>query len=201
MSDPRLHFPATARNRVPILVGMDGWLSTGARVLELASGSGEHGVYFAQMRPDLLWQPSDPDPVNRASIVAHGTDAGLRNLAAPIALDAARAEDWPAGPYDALFCANMIHIAPWEACLGLLGGAGRVLAEGGALILYGPYRRGDVPTAPSNEAFDAELKARDPGWGLRDLETVGAVADGHGLHLSDLRELPANNLLLRFLKG
>ena len=200
MTDPRLHFPATHRNREPILAAMTGWLAEGARVLEIASGSGEHAAYFGQQRPDLRWQPSDREAENLASITAHAKDAGLVRHAAPIHLDAAQAETWPQGPFDAIFCANMIHIAPWEAGLGLLAGAGRVLRPHGALILYGPSRRRDRPTALSNEEFDASLKARDPRWGLRLLETVQDVAAGHGLALRDCLELPANNLLLRFLR-
>lgn len=198
--DARRHAPATQRNREPIRQVLAEILPDSGRVLEIAAGSGEHAVHFAAAFPGLSWQPSDPEPAARASIAAWAAEAGLANLAPPLALDAAD-PDWPARtapPYDALICINMIHIAPWRACLGLLAGAGRVLAPGGALYLYGPYRRDGAHTAPSNAAFDAGLRAADPEHGVRDLEEVVAVAGRAGLAFDRLVEMPANNLSVIF---
>jgi hypothetical protein len=167
-------------------------------VLELASGSGEHIVHFAAALPGLTFQPTDPDPAARASIQAHAGSAGLGNVGAPLALDAA-ASRWelPAGiaaQLAAIVCINMIHISPWEATLGLMRGAGKALPPGGLLFLYGPYRRGGTHTAPSNAEFDASLRARNPAWGVRDLEALLAEAAGHGFALVEVVDMPANNL-------
>lgn len=164
-------------------------------VLEIASGSGEHADHFARAMPHLEWQPSDPDPAARGSIAAWREDAGLANLRGPIALDAA-ARDWPIDHADAIVCINMVHISPWRATLGLLAGAARLLPLAAPLIFYGPYRRADAPTAPSNEAFDASLRARDPEWGLREVEDVTREADRRSLAFERLVEMPANNLTL-----
>lgn len=189
----RKHAPATLRNREAIAAVLAGVLPETGRVLEIASGSGEHCAFFAERFPALRWQPSDPEPSAVTSIAAWC--AGMDNVAPPLAIDAS-APDWPVERADALLCINMVHISPWEATLGLLDGAARVLAEGGPLVLYGPYRRAEVPTAPSNEAFDASLKARDPRWGLRDVAEVTAVAAARGLRFERLVEMPANNLML-----
>ncbi|PKP89449.1 MAG: SAM-dependent methyltransferase [Alphaproteobacteria bacterium HGW-Alphaproteobacteria-16] len=162
-------------------------------VLEVASGSGEHCAFFAAAFPALQWQPSDPDAAGRASIASWC--AGLDNVAAPLNIDAA-APDWPVDRADAVLCINMVHISPWAATLGLLDGAARLLPPGGPLILYGPYRRAEVPTAPSNETFDESLKARDPAWGLRDVAEVTAAAEQRGLRFDRLIEMPANNIIL-----
>lgn len=196
--------PAALRNRDPILSELTRLLADAARVLEIASGTGEHAVHFAAGLRHLTWQPSDRDAGLRASVAAHRAAAALGNLAAPIALDAAEAP-WPvegegAEPFDAVFCANMIHIAPWAAAEGLLSGAGRILRPGGRLVLYGPFRRGGQHTAPSNEAFDARLRAEHPGWGVRDLEAVAAEASRHGLELDQVIGMPANNLLVVFVR-
>lgn len=194
--EPRaLYAPATARNREPILAVLRRLLPAEGLVLEVASGTGEHAVHFAAGLPALTWQPSDPDPALRGSIAAHAAEAGLANLCAPLALDAT-AEPWPLAAADAVVCINMIHIAPWRACAGLIAGASRLLPPGGPLVLYGPFRRADVPTAPSNERFDASLRAQDPSWGLRDLEAVTALALTHGLALDETVEMPANNLIV-----
>lgn len=189
----RKHAPATLRNREPIAAVLAELLPEAGVVLEIASGSGEHCAFFAARFPALRWQPSDPEPAALASIAAWCD--GLANVAPPLAIDAA-APDWPIDRADALLCINMVHISPWEATLGLLDGAERVLPPGAPLILYGPYRRADVPTAPSNEAFDASLKARDPRWGLRDVAEVTATAAARGLRFERLVEMPANNLIL-----
>jgi hypothetical protein len=164
-------------------------------VLEIAAGTGQHAVFFARAFPWTTWQPSDPDAQARASIEAWRRAAGLHNLKPPLELDVAQ-ENWNEGleSVSAVLCANMIHIAPWEACLGLLAGAATLLPEGAPLILYGPFRRAGVATAESNEAFDRSLRARDPRWGLRELEAVAAAAAPHGLELAELVEMPANNL-------
>ncbi|HYD37758.1 MAG TPA: DUF938 domain-containing protein [Allosphingosinicella sp.] len=199
MTDSRRSAPATQRNREPILAVLRTVLPERGLVLEVASGTGEHAAYFAGLFPDLRWQPSDPDPAALASIRAWREDSGLANLLEPVRLDAA-AEAWPVASADAVLCVNMVHISPWEATLGLLRGAGRLLAPGAPLILYGPYRRAGVPTAPSNAAFDASLRARDPRWGLREVEAVEAEAARNGLRLDRLFEMPANNLSLLFRK-
>ncbi len=189
----RKHAPATLRNREAIAAVLAEVLPASGTVLEIASGSGEHCAFFAERFPALHWQPSDPEPSALASIAAWC--AGLGNVAEPLAIDAAAA-DWAIGRADALLCINMVHISPWEATLGLLDGAARMLPDGAPLILYGPYRRAEVETAPSNEAFDASLKARDPRWGLRDVAEVNAAAAARGLGFERLVEMPASNIIL-----
>ena len=190
------HAPATERNRDAILTVLREELPSSGLVLEVASGSGEHVIHFAAALPALEWQPSDPDPAALASVEAWRREAGLANLRPPIRLDASA--DWPVKSADAVLCINMVHISPWEATLGLMKGARAVLPPGGQLYLYGPYLRENVETAPSNLAFDASLKARDPKWGLRRLEDVIAVAEGERLTFRRLIEMPANNLSLIF---
>lgn len=197
--DARRHAPATERNREPILALLREVLPPAGLVLEVASGTGEHGVYFASALPDLQWQPSDPDPDARASIAAWRAEGATTNLLDPLALDAA-APDWPVDRADAVVCINMIHISPWASTEGLMAGAGRLLSSDQPLVLYGPYRRKGHPTAPSNEAFDEDLKRRDPRWGLRWLEDVEAVAEKNGLVLERIVEMPANNLTVVFRK-
>lgn len=187
----RRHAPATLRNRDAIADLLATSLPADGMVLEIASGSGEHCAYLAPRFPDLTWQPSDPDPAARASIAAWC--AASANVRPALDLDAA-SPDWPVGQVAAILCINMVHISPWPATLGLLASAARRLRPGAPLFLYGPFRRSGHPTAPSNEAFDAALKARDPRWGLRDLDTVIAAADGF---VPDrIVEMPANNLSL-----
>lgn len=198
MSPPRRRFaPATARNRDPILDVLGPLLPESGLVLEVASGTGEHVVHFAQARPGLVWQPSDPSQEARESIAAWAEAEGLPNVRAPLALDAA-AEDWPVDNFDAAVCINMLHISPWAATQGLMKGAGKRLTPGGLLYIYGPFRRADTPTAPSNAAFDADLKGRDARWGLRMLEDVRAEAEANGLGFEGFVEMPANNLSLIF---
>lgn len=191
------HAPATLRNRDAIAAVLADWLPPSGTVLEVASGSGEHAIHFAAAFPHLVWQPSDPDPAGLASIVAWRGEAGLSNVAPPLALDAS-ASDWPVERADALLCINMVHISPWEATLGLFAGAARLLAPGAPLILYGPYTESDLPTAASNLDFDANLRARDPAWGLRDIDAVKAAARDAGLAFIEPRAMPANNLMLLF---
>jgi len=192
--------PATARNRQPILEVLAPRLPEGARVLEIASGAGEHAVFLAASLPAVSWWPSDPDPVARESIAAWRAQANLPNLEGPVALDAADLATWPTEPVDAVVCINMIHISPWAATQGLVAGAGRLLPPGGRLFLYGPYIEAGVPTAPSNLAFDDSLKSRNPAWGLRDLADVEALAGASGLVLIERIAMPANNLVVVFEK-
>jgi len=190
------HAPATERNRDAILAVLRDELPSSGLVLEVASGSGQHVVHFAAALPALDWQPSDPDPAALVSIESWRQEVGLPNVRPPLRLDASA--DWPVERADAILCVNMVHISPWEATLGLMKGAGAVLPPGGLLYLYGPYLRENVETAPSNLAFDASLKARDPQWGLRRVEDVIAAATGEGLVFRRLLEMPANNLSLIF---
>lgn len=186
------HAPATERNREPIADVLAEVLPPSGRVLEVASGTGEHCAYFAERFPALTWQPSDPDLESLASIAAWTAD--LPNVLPPMGLDAT-ASRWPLERADAVLCINMVHISPWEATLGLMGAAGRLLGQGAPLVLYGAYRRWGVPTAPSNEQFDLWLKAKNPAFGLRDLDDVVAAADARGLALERVVEMPANNLM------
>lgn len=191
------HAPATQRNRDAIAAVLTDWLPASGTVLEVASGSGEHVVHFAAALPQLHWQPSDADPAGLASIATWSAEAGLANIAPPLALDAS-AGDWPIDRADAILCVNMVHISPWDATLGLFAGAARLLARGAPLILYGPYVEPDVPTADSNLAFDASLRARDPAWGLRSVDDVKSAAEAVGLAFAERRAMPANNLMLLF---
>jgi SAM-dependent methyltransferase len=188
--------PAAARNVGPIGDVLADWLPERGLVLEIASGTGEHALAFARRFPRLDWQPSDPDPQALASIAAWAEE-GPPNLKPPIQLDVCTGE-WPFEGVDAILCVNMVHIAPWEASLGLLDGAGRLLGRGAPLILYGPWLQADIPTAPSNLAFDINLRDRDPRWGLRLVEDFAVEAERRGLRLAERREMPSNNLMLRF---
>ncbi|GAB3351574.1 MULTISPECIES: DUF938 domain-containing protein [Chromohalobacter] len=196
----RLSTPAAKRNREPILALLREVLPTSGRVLEIASGSGEHGVYFATHLPALTWQPSDPSERARRSIDAWRRHVGLTNLEAPLALDVT--EPWPdeVGEPSAMLCINMLHISPWSATQALLREAGRRLPLDAVLIVYGPFMRDGEHTAASNAAFDADLRQRDSAWGIRALEDVEAEARLNGLALQRVDELPANNLGVVFLR-
>jgi len=189
--------PAALRNREPIAGVLEEWLPPTGLVLEIASGSGEHVVHFADRFPALEWQPSDVHPDALASILAWRNEAGEPNIREPIAIDAA-SSDWPLDRADAVLSINMVHISPWASALGLLDGAARLLSAAAPLILYGPWLRAGVPTAPSNLAFDADLKRRNPQWGLRRVEDFATAAEDRGLRLEAIREMPANNLMLLF---
>lgn len=194
--------PAAARNAAPILDVLQAHLGQAARVLEIASGTGQHAVAFARALPGVAWTPSDPDPEARASIMAWRSEAAAPNLDPPLALNAADPATWPNTIFDAVVCINMVHISPWSATEGLIAGATSVLADpGGLLVLYGPYREPETPLAPSNAAFDADLKQRNPDWGLRDRDAVVAEARRHGLILTRRVEMPANNLMLLFRRA
>ncbi|MDB5316470.1 MAG: hypothetical protein JWO26_249 [Rhodospirillales bacterium] len=198
MDDPRRHAPATLRNREPILAALRQFLPSSGTVLEIASGSGEHAVFFAASLAGITWQPSDRGAAARASVDAHAADAALPNLLPALELNVTAAA-WPISRADALLCCNMIHIAPWAATLGLMAGAARVLAQGAPLMLYGPFIQAGVPTAYSNDDFDADLRRRDPEWGLRDLDAVAATA--RGFTLDAIIPMPSNNLFVVFRRA
>jgi SAM-dependent methyltransferase len=193
--------PAAARNREPILAVLRQVLPAEGAVLEVAAGSGEHAVWFSAALPHLLWQPSDRDPAALASIEAWRRTEGGANLQPPVEFDAADPITWPDLAIRAIVCINMIHIAPWTAAQGLMAFAGARLPPGGVLYLYGPYIEAGVETAPSNLAFDADLRARNPAWGLRDRAEVEALAAQHGLSPAQRTAMPANNLSLVFRKA
>jgi hypothetical protein len=223
-SGVRRSAPAALRNREPIANVLSQWLPPSGLVLEIASGTGEHAVFFAERFPALDWQPSDIHPDALSSISAWRQQSGLLNVREPLKLDAAMA-DWPLETADAapgvnvssdpcepsgsaenkrisaVLCVNMVHISPWSASLGLLDGSSKILQSGGALILYGPWLSADMPTAPSNLAFDQQLQERDPEWGLRKVEDFAAEAKKRGFVLEQLRPMPANNLMLLFRLG
>jgi SAM-dependent methyltransferase len=200
LSGDALTSPSVARNREPILTVLRRVLPARGTVLEIASGTGEHAVHLAARLPGLKWQPTDRDADALRSIAAHRAAAGLPNLLPPLELDAA-APSWPVERADAIVSINMIHIAPWRAAEGLMAGAGRLLARGGILYLYGPFKEEGRHTAPSNAAFDASLRARDPEWGVRDVGEVAELAARHGLALAERVAMPANNLSLVFRAG
>ena len=191
---------ATSRNRDAIADVLRPILPPSGTVLEIASGTGEHILYFAGLFPDLIWQPSDPDKAALASIEAWRGEAKLANIQSPLELDV-MARDWAVDGVDAIICINMIHIAPWEAAVGLMEGAGKLLPPGGLLYLYGPYREDGVSLAESNASFDLSLKSRNPAWGLREVSDVVALANSNGLGLEKRVEMPANNRSLIFRKS
>ena len=195
--DARLHSPAADRNAAPILAVLQRVLPPQGTLLEIASGTGQHAAAFAAALPRWRWLPTDADPRALASIAAWC--AGLANVDAPRLLDVA-AEPWNGVPVglDAIYCANLIHIAPWACTAALMQGAAHCLAPGGQLVTYGPYLEDGAPTAPSNQAFDTDLRARNPAWGIRRLDDVAAEAEAAGLALHGRHALPANNLVLVF---
>lgn len=195
--DLRLFAPATERNRQFILPILQRILPSSGTVLEIGSGTGEHAVYFAAQLPGLTWQPSELDAAALPSIQAWIAHTGVDNVRPPQVLDVTAAQ-WPLAQAQALICINVIHYSPWDTTLALLDGAARLLAPGGVLYCYGPYRQGGQHTAPSNEEFDAWLKRRDPRFGVRDLEAVQAEAAARGLRLDEVIAMPANNLSLVF---
>jgi hypothetical protein len=195
----RRRAPAAERNRDAILAVLARVLPKRGVVLEIASGTGQHAVHCAAALPHIVWQPSDPDAASRESIAAWRAHAGLPNLNAPLFIDVTRG-DWGIGKVAAMVCINMIHIAPWEAAEALVRGAAERLDAGGVLYLYGPFRRNGAHTAPSNEAFDAQLRATDSRWGVRDMEAVEALARKAGFTLAETVAMPANNFSLVFVK-
>lgn len=197
------HSAAADRNKEPILAVLRQLLGPGGSALEIASGTGQHAAWFAAALPGWTWQPTDADASMLPAIAARIAEADLSNVRPPLRLDV-EAPQWPAPQapfaerFDAIYCANMLHIAPWSACAGLMAGAARQLASGGRLVTYGPYFETDQPAAPGNLAFDESLRARDPAWGIRQLDDVAAQAERHGLALQQRHAMPANNLLLVF---
>lgn len=192
--------PAALRNREPITEVLKDWLPARGTVLEIASGTGEHVVHFARAFPGLEWQPSDLDEGALQSIEAWRAELALANVRPPLRLDT-RDHGWGIARADAVFSANMVHISPWASALGLIAGAARILPDGGPLILYGPWIADGIETAQSNLAFDADLKRRNPEWGLRRVEDFAAAAAEHGLALVETRAMPANNMMLRLVRN
>jgi hypothetical protein len=197
MTDHRQYAPATVRNRDFILDVLREVLPTTGVILEIASGSGEHVVHFARNLPSLVFQPSDPEPDALLSVAAWMKAAEVTNVRTPIVLDASQPR-WPIASADGIICINMVHISPWDATIGLITGAAATLPPGSPLYLYGPYKRKGFATAPSNEAFDRNLRDRNPIWGLRDLEAIAAIAQSAGFSIPDITEMPANNLSIVF---
>jgi hypothetical protein len=206
--DGRLDAPAYHRNREPIFAVIEPHLR-GRRgtLLELGSGSGQHAADYAGRLPKLNWQPADYDAGALSSIEAWRAFSKLPNVQPALRIDLSQ-PDWPkrdapgiaAGSLAAIFCANVIHIAPWSVAKGLFAGAPGLLQQGAPLFLYGPFMRGGMHTAPSNEAFDRSLKSRDPEWGLRDMDNVKNLAELGGLALEEIVPMPANNFTLIFRK-
>lgn len=185
------------RNKAPIAEVLARVLPDAGLVLEIASGTGQHVAHFAKAFPGLTWQPSDADPELREAVASRIREEQLANVMPPIELDVTR-RPWPLQAADALICINMIHIAPWSATLALFDGAKALLPPKHVLFTYGPYRRHGRHTSESNAQFDADLRARNPKWGVRDLEAVSEVADRAGFTLNEIVEMPANNLSLVF---
>lgn len=194
---PRRSAPAVLRNREPISRVLADWLPASGKVLEIASGTGEHVVYFAERFPALDWQPSDVHPDALTSIEAWRAASRLQNIRPPLVIDAASGK-WPIERVDAILSINMVHISPWASALGVLDGAARLLEPGAPLILYGPWLKNDVPTAESNLDFDSELRRRNSEWGLRHVEEFAAAAGERGLQHEETRLMPANNMMLLF---
>jgi hypothetical protein len=197
MTDHRQYSPATVRNRDFILDVLRDILAPKGVILEIASGSGEHVVHFARNFPSLVFQPSDPERDALRSIAAWTKATNVTNVLAPIVLDASQSF-WPISSADGIICINMVHISAWDVTLGLIKGAALVLHPGSPLYLYGPYKREGFATAPSNQAFDRNLRDRNPAWGLRDLDAVAGIARSVGFSVPAITEMPANNLSVVF---
>jgi SAM-dependent methyltransferase len=191
------HAQATERNREPLLAVLREVLPASGTLLEIASGTGQHAVFFARAFPGLRWQPTDMEPESLESIAAWRAEESLPNLLPPLVLDAS-SDTWPVSSADVILNVNMIHISPWASCQGLMRGAGRVLAPGGCLVMYGPYFVEGRETAPGNLAFDASLRERNAAWGVRQLGAVTAEAARHGLERERVVDMPSNNLTLVF---
>jgi hypothetical protein len=201
--DARQYAPATLRNREAILAVLQAVLPPGGTVLEISSGTGEHAVFFSPHLQPRQWLPSDPNPIAVASIAAWRSQMPSENLLPPLALDV-RDRPWIvesmtlSEPIRAIVNINMIHIAPWSACLELMAGAGRILPKDGILYLYGPFKQDGKHTAPSNAQFDQSLQRQNQEWGVRDLEAVIAVAEAQNLAHLETVAMPANNLSVVF---
>jgi hypothetical protein len=197
--DARESAPSAERNKQPILEVLARVLPPRGVVLEIGSGTGQHVAHFAQALPALTFQPSELDVERHASIAAWVAAGQLSNVAPPLAIDLIK-RPWPVTAADAIVCINVIHISPWQATLGLMAGASSILPAAGVLVTYGPYLRGGAHTSPSNDAFDASLRARNPLWGVRDLDAVADVARHEGLALEEVVAMPANNFTLVWRK-
>jgi SAM-dependent methyltransferase/Zn-finger nucleic acid-binding protein len=195
----KLYAPAAERNRGPILEALRRSLPLSPRVLEIGSGTGQHAAHFVANWPGLVWQPTEASEEGLASIAAYREALGDARLRPPLHLDVRR-DPWPEGRWDAVFSANVIHIAPFDVCEAIIAEAGRCIEAGGRLVLYGPFRRGGVLAPESNVAFDAWLKERDPSFGVRDLETVAALARSAGFGEPTVEPMPANNYLVVFVR-
>jgi SAM-dependent methyltransferase len=191
------HAAAAERNRVAIADVLAALLDQDARVLEVGSGTGQHAAYFTERMPRLLWQSSDARPEALASIAAYRDDACSHGFLPPLLLDV-QAAAWPGGPFDAVFSANVIHIASWSVCVAIVEGAARVLRPGGKLVFYGPFRFHGTLSPESNVAFDARLRAEDAHWGIRDIDEITAVASAVGFGAPSVHAMPANNHVLCF---
>lgn len=201
-NDPKQYAPATERNREPILAILQQILPPTGNILEIASGTGEHALFFAPYLYPRLWIPSDPNPLLRESILAWREDCTTDNILPPLDINV-ELESWyrETGnfpPIEAIVNINMIHIAPWSACVGLMAGAESLLPQHGILYLYGPFRRHRQHTASSNVAFDEMLKSQNPAWGIRDLDEVITLAKKHQLILKEVIDMPSNNLSVVF---
>jgi SAM-dependent methyltransferase len=200
------HSPAADRNKQPILGALTRILGGRGIALEIASGTGQHAAWFAAAMPQWLWQPTDADARMLPALATRVAEAALPNLRPPLLLDV-MSPQWPSEgsafaeqeeKFDAIYCANMLHIAPWATCAALMQGAARHLVPGGLLITYGPYFEEEVPPAPGNVSFDEDLRARNAAWGIRRLDDVAAGASRSGRGLGERHAMPANNLLLVF---
>ena len=201
-ADQRMFSPSAARNSAPIVGVIKRVLPTTGVVLEIGCGTGEHAVCFAEAMPKLIWQPSDTDNDSRASTASWIKFVGLKNVLTPLDINVC-STSWgveETAPFDAIVSINMVHIAPWTASLGLVAGAGRLLSDGGILVLYGPFMRGGLHNAPSNADFDASLKERNPSWGVRDIADLKRVGEASGLSLREIIEMPSNNAVIVFSK-
>ncbi|EJE50088.1 Protein of unknown function (DUF938) [Acidovorax sp. CF316] len=193
--------PASERNQPPILAVLRGLLPDTGTALEIASGTGQHAAFFGAALPGWAWQPTDLKDELFFAIAGWALQAGATNVQPAVLLDV-RSGTWPDGqapfaqPFDLIYCANMLHIAPWACCAGLMQGAARHLAPGGRLVTYGPYIEDGVPTSPGNQGFDATLRAQNPAWGIRNRADVEREAAAAGLHLAERHAMPSNNLLL-----
>lgn len=196
-ADGKWFLPPSERNKGPILDVLSRVLPKRGVVLEIASGTGQHVVHFATALPGLTWQPSDPDPELLESIALRVREAQLANINSPIELDVTR-HPWPLQAADAIVCINMIHVAPWSATLALLESSRALLPTGHVLFLYGPYRRLGRYSSKNDEQFDADLRAQNPDWALRDLEAVSEAAASSGFVLAEIVDMPANNFSLIF---
>jgi SAM-dependent methyltransferase len=197
LADGRTVSPSAERNKGPIAEVLRRVLPAQGEVLEVSSGTGQHVVHFAEVMPHLRWLPTERDADSLKSIANWLKQTSAPNVSGPLRLDVYDAI-WPAHDVAAVVCINMIHIAAPSAAEALLRGAGKVIAPGGALFLYGPYRRHGRHTSPSNQAFDEQLKAKNPAWGVRDLEDVVHLASAAGLELEQTHDMPANNLAIVF---